>query len=110
MRRGRLVVAHGDTEQSQASRDAFAGKAAASDGLRRRTGAAMGWVWPELPCWHGRLPDLVRPAVDLMRGRVFRGERVRERREKKEIDKRKEKVLETFSRVFENPKYSFPEF
>ena len=89
MQRGRLVVAHGDTEQSQASRDAFAGKAAASDGLPRRTRAAMGWVWPELPRRHGRLPDLVRPAVDLMRGRVFRGERVRERREKKKIDKRK---------------------
>ena len=89
MQRGRLVVAHGDTKQSQASRDAFAGKAAASDGLPRRTGAVMGWVWPELPRRHGRLPDLVRPAVDLMRGRVFRGERVRERREKKEIDKRK---------------------
>ena len=71
MRRGRLVVVHGDTEQSQASRDAFAGKAAASDGLPRRIGAAMGWVWPELPRRHGRLSDLVRLTVDLMRGRVF---------------------------------------
>ena len=73
MQRGRLVVAHDDTEQSQASRDAFAGKAAASDGLPRRTGAAMGWVWPELPRRHGRLPDLVQPAMDLMRGKGISG-------------------------------------
>ena len=73
MQRGRLVVAHGDTEQSQASRDAFTGKTAASDGLPRRTGAAMGWVWPELPRRHGRLPDLVQPAVDLMRGKGISG-------------------------------------
>ena len=90
-----LGMAHDDPEQSQALHDTFAGKATAFDGLSGRTGATVGRVRSELPRRHGRLPDLVQPVVDLMRGRVFRGERVRVRREKKEIDKRKKKkVLE----------------
>ena len=76
-------MVHNDAEQLQASRDTFTSKAAAFDGFSGQTEAVAGWVRPELLRRRGRLPDLVHPAIDLVRGRVFRGERVRKRKEKK---------------------------
>ena len=101
-------MAHGDAEQSQALRDAFASKAAAYDEFSRRTGAVVGRVRPELPRRRKRSSDLVRQAMNLVRGRVFRGERVRKKRERK-INKRARASSRT-SRVLETRKYSLPDF
>ena len=82
--RSRLVGAHSNAEQSQASRDAFVSSSIASGGFSRWTQTAVGWVRPEYHRRHGRSSDLVWPAVDLVRGGYF-GERecVREEREGK---------------------------
>ena len=63
------------------------------DRFSGRIEAAVGRVRPELPSRKGRSPDLVQSAMDLVKGRLFRGERVRERREGSERKREKYLVL-----------------